>query len=187
MAELDDYRGEFRPDLKLSDFSKEALLRLLTAYARCYPGMDGLWFTLCRERFGDAIARELDEEIWARRALEPEARRVCQALGIEGDDVTALFKLFQTQPGFAPLGFDIRYELKSPRHGICTVWNCRSIEYFARHDDWETARWVCQRIDQLGFEAAAAYFNPAIKVIPLRLHPRGVDDRPHCVWEFRID
>ena len=72
MGELNDYSGEFVPSLKLADFSKEALLRLLIAYARCYPGMDGLWFSLCRERFGDEVARELDEEIWANRALEPE-------------------------------------------------------------------------------------------------------------------
>lgn len=187
MAEMNDYSGEFKPDLKMSDFSKETLLRLLTAYARCYPGMDGLWFTLCRERFGDEVARELDEEIWSKRALVPEANRICEALNIKGDDVAALFKLFQTQPGFEPLGFDMKYELYDNNHGICTVQNCRSIEYFARHDDWDTAKWVCSKIDQIGFEAAAKYFNPKMKVTPLKLHPENADDRPHCKWEFKID
>ena len=85
MEEMNDYSGEFKPNLKLSDFSKETLLRLLTAYARCYPGMDGLWFSLCRERFGDEVARELDEEIWANRALVPEANRICERSDIRHD------------------------------------------------------------------------------------------------------
>ena len=186
MGELNDYSGEFKPYLKMADFSKEALLRLLTAYARCYPGMDGLWFTLCREQFGDEKARELDEEIWANRALGPEAKRICEALNIEGDDVATLFKLYQTQPGFEPLGFEMEYELKDKNHGICTVRNCRSVEYFARHDDWDTCRWVCEKIDQIGFEAAAHYFNPDMIVTPLKLHPSSADDRPHCVWEYKV-
>jgi len=186
MAKLRDYSGEFRPDLKLDDFAKDALLKLLVAYARCYAGMDGLWFTLARERFGEKVARELDEEIWTHRAMGPEARRICEALNIRGNDVATLFKFFQTQPGFAGLGFELEYDLKDANHGICTCHRCLSIEYFARHGEMERARWVCERIDQLGFEAVARYFNPRMTVTPLKLHPRSKDDVPHCIWEYRI-
>jgi len=43
MADLVDYSGEFRPNIKYQDFSKEALARLLTQYARLGLALDGWW------------------------------------------------------------------------------------------------------------------------------------------------
>ena len=42
MKELQDYSGSFRPDLKLQDFSKDALVRMWQAAAKLYIGIDGL-------------------------------------------------------------------------------------------------------------------------------------------------
>jgi hypothetical protein len=36
MEELKDYSGEFRRDIKLQDFSKDALVRLWTAASKLY-------------------------------------------------------------------------------------------------------------------------------------------------------
>ena len=95
MKEREDYSGDFDPNFKLADLSKDALHRLSIANAKCYIMMARLWYDLVRERFGDETAKELDLEIWGQRALPLESSWVCEALNIRGNDVAALFKLFQ--------------------------------------------------------------------------------------------
>jgi len=56
LKKLSDYSGEFLPDLKLSDFSPDALARLLKLYAKLYIAMDGLWYRTLKERLGDKEA-----------------------------------------------------------------------------------------------------------------------------------
>jgi len=64
LADLEDYSGEFRPDLKLTDFSKEALVRLLTAASKMYLGADGMWTNVIRRRYGDDVALSCSKEVW---------------------------------------------------------------------------------------------------------------------------
>jgi hypothetical protein len=74
MPELDDYSGQFNPDMKLTDFSKEALARLLLAASKMYLGADGMWTTVIRNRFGDDVALECSKEVWATN-WKQEVRR----------------------------------------------------------------------------------------------------------------
>jgi hypothetical protein len=46
MSDLEDYSGEFRPDLNMQDFSKDALVRLWQAGGKLYIGLDGLWYNM---------------------------------------------------------------------------------------------------------------------------------------------
>ena len=48
MSDRHDYSGEFDPDLRLEDFSKEALVRLLRAYRTIFVGLMGMWNTVNR-------------------------------------------------------------------------------------------------------------------------------------------
>ena len=52
MAELEDYGGQFNPDLKLEDFSKAALIRLYAAACKDYLGIDGIWLARIRKKYG---------------------------------------------------------------------------------------------------------------------------------------
>ena len=47
---MEDYSGKLRPGLKMQDFSKDALIRLWQASGKLYVGLDGLWYSLIRER-----------------------------------------------------------------------------------------------------------------------------------------
>ena len=186
MKELQDYSGSFRPDLKLQDLSKDALVRMWQAAAKLYIGIDGLWYTLVKERFGEKMAMDLEQEIW-RRATPIEARRAAAALNIHGNDVAACFKTWQTDPGAAG-NLDIEFELKNSNHGIFTVKRCSSLDYFERHHySEETIRWMCQDIDQKEFESFAHVFNPNIKVTPLLLPPRKSTDKIACQFEIELE
>lgn len=184
MKELQDYSGEFTPDRTLQDFSKEALERLWVATAKLYIGIDGLWYTLIKERFGEQMASDLERELW-RRAAPLAFRRVTQAMNISGDDVPTLFKSLQVDPGAEGV-MDLAYELKDKNHGVFTVKGCRSLEYFERHGDSALLEMGCG-IDVWAFQEYAHYFNPKMKMTCLKLPPRKSQDEIACQWEFKIE
>ena len=52
MTNLKDYSGPFKRDIKLTDFSKEALVRLYQAACKDYLGIDGIWLGCMMKTFG---------------------------------------------------------------------------------------------------------------------------------------
>ena len=189
MAELKDYSGEFRPDLKMEDFSKEALVRLWRLGASLYIDLTGLYYTLHREKWGEDKARELDVEIWLRKgfATDQEVRRGREAMNIWGDDVASLFKYFQIDPGGAGVLPDCKYELKDKNHGIFTVKRCLPLEYFERHGETVLQKLACEEVDIPSFQRTAELFNPKMKATPLKLPPRKSKEDFACQWEFKLE
>jgi hypothetical protein len=185
MGELKDYSGDFRPDVRMHDFSKDTLVRAWVAAAKLYIGIDGLWYSLIKERFGEQMANELEIELW-RRGTPLEALRVREAMNIRGDDVAAVFKAFQCDPGVTGV-MEVECELKNKDHGILTVKGCRSLEYFERHGDAAMQKIACEVIDMEELEKYAQTFNPKISMTCLKLPPRKNADEIACQWEFKIE
>ena len=194
MGELQDYSGEFNPDLTLPDLSKEALIRLLVGASKLYLGIDGVWTAMMRKKYGDKVAFDYDKEVWFSQALALDIRRTVEALNIKGNDIPTLFKYFQFGPGFSviyvgpPPKFEprVKFELKNKNHGIMTVTRCNSLEYFERHGDTELQKLACDEIDLPAFQWLARHFNPDIKCRALKLPPRKSKDEIACQWEFKI-
>jgi len=184
VEELQDYSGELRPDLEMTDFSKEALVRLWRAAAKGQVGIDGAWYTLVSERWGDAVAKELSAEVW-RRVPEPDFRRTRQAMNISGDDIASVLKVAQiAAQGGGLLG--IECQLKDKNYGMLTVRRCRWLEWFERTGDMEFLKWSCEFLDPEVFANVAYLTNPKIKVTPLKLPPRESPDEIACQWEFKL-
>ncbi|MCX5998544.1 MAG: DUF6125 family protein, partial [Chloroflexi bacterium] len=186
MAELKDYSGPLRPDLKMTDFSKESLVRLWNLGGKLYTGLDGLWYTLLRERFGEDKARELDAELW-RRAAVHEVRRCREAMNITGNDVEAYLKFIQIDPGGGAVFPEFVCELQSEKVGTLTVKRCLGLDYYERHGEVELQKHACEVLDVEGFQRAALLFNPKMKVRPLKLPPRKSKDEIACQWEARLE
>ena len=186
MKELQDYSGEFLPDLRLQDFSKDALIQLWHAGGRLYVGIIGFWFRLVRERFGEEAAKELQGSVWmGGGGNELELRRVRDAMNIHGDTVADLFKHFQVDPGAA--GFiDFAYDLKSKYHGIATCRRCWALDYFEWSGESTYGEHICD-LDVWGFAEAGEIFNTKMKTTCLKLPPRQSKDEIACQWEFQMD
>lgn len=181
----DDYRGPFDPNLRYEDFSKEALIKLLVQYSSSYQMLLGAWYDVMRNKYGDKAAIECDIAQWMITG-PMVARFVSKGLDIEGDDVEALFKRFQVDPGF-PLGlFDIEWDLKNPNHGVFTVKKCRGLEFYEKEGkgfDYP----LCHEVEPPTFTNTAHWTNPNIKVTPLKLPPRKSRDEIACQWEFKLE
>ena len=187
MEELKDYSGEFKPNLKMEDFSKEALIRLWQAGGKMYVGVDGLWHDMVKERYGDEVALELSTAIWLKRGgSQMEVRRVRQAMNILGDDVASYLKFLQVDPGFAGV-MDIECELKDKNRGVVTVKRCRPLEWCERQGDTELQKHLCEVLDQEGFQLGVEQFDPKMKAVPVKLPPRKSRDEIACQWEFKIE
>ena len=184
MKDLPDYSGEFDPNLKMQDFSKDTLVRLLTTAGKLYSGLDGLWVAEMRKRLGDRAAFDLDKEIWETGTLV-ELRRVTETLNIKGNDVAAVFKYLQADPGFG-VRIECEFDLKNADHGVMTVTRCNPLLMFERKGDDELQKVICEEIEIPAFQAVAEYFNPNMTATPLKLPPRNGPDDIACQWEFRV-
>jgi len=184
MAELQDYSGEFNPNLRMQDFSKDALVELWKAGGKLYLGLDGIWFGLIKERFGEEMAIELDTEVWDRATM-PEWHRCCAALNIQGADVATLFKVIQIDPGGQAIS-DFDLDLKNNNHGILTCTRCGPLEWIERHGNASRQKNACD-MDITWFNKWAHYLNPNMKVTPLKLPPRQSQDEVACIWEFEVE
>jgi hypothetical protein len=186
MPELDDYSGPFNPDMKLTDFSKEALARLLLAASKMYLGADGMWTTVIRKKFGEDVALECSKEVWATN-WKQEVRRPTEAMNIHGDDIATMFKFFQVDPGFAVM-FDMDFELSDDgKRGKLTVTRCRTLEYCERHNDTWLQNLACNELDGPLIPETARLFNPKMACRALKLPPRKSPDEIPCQWEFWIE
>jgi hypothetical protein len=88
--ELDDYSGPFEPDLRLSDFSKEGLMKLVDMEAA--------------KRFGQAVADEMHHEVWFADggAGDHENYTISRLMGFAGEDeVTTPLKVWQCLPAMS--------------------------------------------------------------------------------------
>ena len=188
MAELQDYSGEFKPDLKMQDFSKDRLVELWRAASRFFVAIDGLWWTFIKEKFGEETANEWDSEIWMRE-MPLEFNWVRQSGNITGDDVASILKFFQIDPGVNGV-MELECELKNKNHGILTVKSCRPLGYYERHPDSRLQRgetpFVCG-LDVATVPIVAHMADPRIKVNFPKLPPRKSKDEICCQWEFKIE
>ena len=189
MAELNDYSGPLKADLRYEDLSKEALIKLLYAYAKLYLLMYGEFTNLVTERQGKDEAWIYQVEAWMRMA--PVAMRmVCKAMNIEPSGVESLLKALQLDPAFPP-NFDAKYagtgkmEIKDGR-GIQTLDRCYALDGFELAGE-ETVIQFCHGMEPPTFSAHARYHHPNMVCKAAKLPPRDKADKgPVCIWEYYI-
>ena len=75
-ADLADYSGPYRPDLRFTDFSKEALAEKVIPWSEAYllVCIEG-WTNEVAKRFGDATMREIEWAAWTDQ-IAPELARM---------------------------------------------------------------------------------------------------------------
>ena len=128
MKELNDYSGEYRPDLKLEDFSKEALISLLKSYQIAFVGFMGMWNTVNRERMSLKDAFKLDGDVYEKWVNKFALPLMTKAMSIQGNDVLTMIKYFQVAMDGAREGlYEFNYDIKNNNHVILTFTSCPSL------------------------------------------------------------
>ena len=99
--ELDDYSGPFEPDLRLSDFSKEGLMKLVEVGGEIYGAVNRRWYMEAAKRFGQEAADEMHHEVWFADggAGDHENYTISRLMGFaDEDEVTTPLKVWQCLP-----------------------------------------------------------------------------------------
>jgi len=183
MKELDDYSGQFLPDLKVSDFSSDTLAKLLRLYCQFYRALDGFWYLTVKERVGNEEALACDIGMWERLSRY-EMANIVKQLNIQGNDVTALMKAIQITPWFQEMQY--RMETRNRNSTTLTITYCPILDALEREGEGREGE-ICNIVDHKVFKGYTSFLNPDIEVNCLKSPPRKSKDEICCQWEFSCD
>jgi hypothetical protein len=187
--ELDDYSGPFEPDLRIQDFSKQALIKLVEVGGEIYGAVNRQWYAKVAERFGQKVADELHHEVWFADggAGDHENYTISRLMGFAGEDeVTTPMKVWQCLPAMSTR-MTLTFEEVAPGEWTmftpqCTVPEAGEAGGPAVMDYMVNK--ICAHLELFGFRHGAARWNPNIRIDPLKLPPRATPDEPHCRWSI---
>jgi hypothetical protein len=175
MAERKDYSGEFDPDFRYEDLSKEALVRLVREFALIAQLLDRSVFAAVGLRYGQQAVEELAIEEW-RGASPIYTERIRQIMNIEGNGVPAIFKQLQLDPGFAQHYMDVEYEVVDEQHGFFQLRSCGALLDVEPYGE-RSVRSMCHAIEDGTFDVTAQAVNPRARIRPVHRPPRAPADQ----------
>ena len=188
MSDLHDYNGEFKPDLKLTDFDKDVLVRLWHAGARNYAQRTGEWYRLLRERYDEEAAKDIRANVWMNdhKSLNIESRLDAEAMNFQERDLIGFAKSLQWDPGQQGIiGTHVELVDNDPYHARVTIQRCWVYDYCYRSGDFSFLDSICD-LDLYGYQEIARWFHPHIKAVFLKGPSKERKDEIPCQWEFFI-
>ncbi len=106
---------------------------------------------------------------------------------VEGDGVSAIFKVLQLDPGFPHHYMDVHYELVDETHGYFELAYCGALMDAEPFGDAMVTN-MCHHIEDGTFDVTAQAVNPKAHIRHVHRPPRVPGDRvPHCRWEIVIE
>jgi len=178
-----DYSGDFIPNIKLSDFSYDALVDLLGLYCKFYWAMDGNWFLSIKEKAGNETALACDLTVLEKMA-NYEMAKITKTFNIAGNDVTALMKAIQLVPWYRQNQFEI--DVKDEKGAILTITRCPTLEALEKEGKSRENE-ICHIIEPNVLKYYASFFNPSISIKCLKSPPRKSENDICCQWEFKLE
>jgi hypothetical protein len=173
-----DYSGPFDPGFQLEDLSHRALVVANQEFALQSHLLARAFMLGVAQRLGEETASELGASQWTGIA-GLTAERLREPMGIEGDDIEAVAKVFQVHPCFFPRTYvDFRVEVTGARSARIAIRDCPALE------EGDTHSWFAG----LGAEAHPALDAIAGAVNPrARCHPASEAKDARLAWDVVID
>ena len=174
---MDDYRGPFDPEFRIDRLSRRALAVLAREYQLAAHLQDRAGIPHVLGAYGAEAMRAVAIEEWMG-ASPIYTERIRKAFGIEGDDVAAIFKSLQLDPGFVHQYMDVRYEVVDEKHGYFELAHCGAlmdVEPFGERP----VIGMCHHIEDPTFDTTVTAINPKARCRPVHRPPRSsVDQSP---------
>jgi hypothetical protein len=175
-----DYSGDFCKDLKLSDFSPPALVKLLDVYSKLYIALDGFWYMTLKDKYSNKEALSCNIVAW-EEISKYQIAKIAQGLNIQGHDVETLMKALQLTPWFQHTKYQI--EMNGHNFSTLTISYCHTLNALEREGQGREAE-ICRQVHPMIFQNSASFFNPDIKIKCLKSPPRDNKDGICCKWQF---
>lgn len=182
VTEKTDYSEAFDPKFSHYDLGQPVLIDLLRTYADYIRRMDGIWYVTVMEKWGNSKALKTDLKVWEKAKLY-EMRVFSEAFNLHGDDVPTAMKYLQICPWVWP--YDHKIKLRDTKYGVFTKYTCPTLSALEKEGNGREAE-QCRDVCPKGLEYMAHFFNPGMKVIPLRIPPRRDYDDMCCQFAFEV-
>jgi hypothetical protein len=173
-----DYSGPFDPGFQLEDLSHRALLVVCQEAAVQTHLLVRSYLRTIAQVHGDEVAADLGVRQWTGSAALG-AHRLRRALGIEGDGIDAIAKVFQLHPHFWPRSYvDFRIELTGERSARIAIRDCPALHESDRYS------WLVGlgEAPHPALDAIAGALNPRA-----RSHPVPGPAGARLAWDVVID
>jgi hypothetical protein len=175
---LEDYSGAFDPHLQFEDFSHRALQLVLQENALQTLLLAHSYTCSQTNNYGDEVGRRFSERSWVghgRVAVE----RFQRSLGLDGDDIETMAKVFQLHPHFYPRSYvDFRVEITGPDRLRLSINDCPALREEVKHN------WFSQLTEEPhpALESIAAHVNPKA-----RCHAVSDTGGAKLAWDIIVD
>jgi len=172
-----DYAGPFDPGCTLADFSHRALVGLNQEFAVQALLLMQSYMLSQANHYGDDKAQEFARRMWIGHAAVG-VERLQKFLGVAGDGISTIAKIFQLHPHFQPRSYvDLRVELTGERSARVEIGECPALQ------EGKVRSW---------FDGLAAEPHPAIVAIAQQVNPRAQVRAAELrgarfAWEIEID
>jgi len=189
-VELRDNSGEYNPDRKLEDFSKEFILKLSHEYVLVFNQIQGYWWLQWERIFGGGdAAKDLAVAAFVRYARET-IPKMAKTTNIElpVSNVVDAVKVCQLMPdGYAnPDIYWADHFVRTPNDVIVKVVKCQALEVLEESMP-DKINFVSREVEPEIMPKYYEAFNPAMKVETIKLPPRESKDDYPCAWEAYIE
>ena len=173
-----DYSGAFDPGFQLEDLSHSALITANKEFA-IQSHLLARSFMLCAAQKLDIEAsRELGRAQWTGIAALT-AERLISSLGIQGNDIEAVAKIFQVHPCFHPREYvDFHVEVQGPQRALISLGPCPALS------ESDAFSWIADLSEAV---------HPALDAIAgrvsthARCHPTSPPPGRALAWDIVID
>jgi hypothetical protein len=173
-----DYSGPFDPGFQLEDLSHRALVIVAQEAAVQAHLLVRAYLLGVDQQFGDEATRDVARRQWVGVGALA-AHRIRDALGIEGDGIDAVAKVFQLHPHFQPRTYtNLRVELTGERSARIVLGDCPALQEGDGHS-WFAGLEVQAHP---ALDAIAGAVNPRARCRPLEDPGAG-----RLAWEVVID
>ncbi len=181
---LEDYSGPFRPDLRITDFSREQLARMfLMCHKHCLAMMMGYqeWAMVT---YGWRSMVVMPVDVWANYLFGDAYEVSTRFMNIEGQSIASYMKALQVDITAQPPNFDNSFEMPSPDRGIYTFNVCFG-ETNLRNQGAPPERVLefCE-MDPPAIRKCAKLYHPDIRVKIMALPPVLHPDQVACKWDM---
>ncbi len=185
-VEMQDYSGPFKPDLRITDFSREQLARMYLMAHRYDLAMMIAYQMWIVEKFGYDIVGEMTEDIWGERLIGDVRRLNTTFMNIDPHGIEGFMKAWQMDMTSLPPNFDMKFEMPSVDRGIVTFNTCYGVTMLEPLGMNEELLKLCA-MDPPAIGNSARIYHPDMRVKIHAFPPRESEDEVCCKWELFYD